>query len=332
MPPKKSKQYSARTPDDLVSLAHQGEPAVFADLGDLLRRSGSKWTPRHLSAGRLLFGSEKELLSTFADRHNSKCAACKPNHHSNHKLRMCIVEALQNDDVDLQSKQSDLLRLPGGEFWSHLALACNPSRAGEARTYNMREDPAQHSEPDHVSSTTAIQGSSSPVHPESSEGYHTELEDIGDQDIDERIIPELTSRQLLYTFSRHVLHDCLDQEEPNVEISTRLESERFEARIGHFKANVVCLDDGGLGKFQRQRIGWARWRLDNPLLALFEAKGTLMRHREDPQTGETTPVLPDAILAQYFAEAVLAWLAYPKLLHQEFSTARMLAQTQTMLM
>ncbi|RFU73354.1 hypothetical protein TARUN_8900 [Trichoderma arundinaceum] len=308
--------YSAQTPADLQQLStKEGQKVVLAQLGKSLGRSASRWSSSYLGPARLLMSEETAFLSTFATHHGQSCPVCNPDKPSKLKLDRNMVDCLLREDVDLLAKQADLLARPGGYFWAALSEACRSGYSGQTRSQPGRDRRPPPRPKDCVDSAAAIQGSSSPVRASSSEGFHTDIQDVDDDENDERRhLPEDISLQLLHNFTRYFLQGCIVQEDKYKEICTRVKRMRYVAQIAAY--DVTGWDDGGVASFRRLSTGW---EMDHPFYALFEAKKTSAQLREDPQTGNMSPVVSDAILAQCFAEAVLAWRANPKQLHQEFS-------------
>lgn len=204
------KTYSAESPADLRILWREhGEGAVLADLGPGERRSSaSRWSLEHLIAYRLLAQPEKYFLETFDLDHRLACPICRPGETSAQNIRQDTIRDLleHGGPTDLLATERELLESrPGGFFWVSLAQACHPDAIEQSRTYpgRVRQPPMRS---DYVDSSAAIQGSSSPTHPSSSEYDDQASQDIDDDENEERRrIPEDIAVRLATDFIRYVV-------------------------------------------------------------------------------------------------------------------------------
>jgi len=227
-----------------------------------------------------------------------------------------MVGALLQENMNLLVKRRDRLQHRGGYFWSALAQACCSGRTDDDAKSKPDRATQPVSKEGYVNSTEAIQGSSSPARPPSSEGYQSDIHDIDDDENDERFrLSEDTSLQLLHNFVSYALQGCIKQKDEYTEICARIERVRSVAQIAGAK-DVTCWDDGGVARFRLFPTGWV---MDRSFLALFEAKKAFSTLREDAKTGNMSPVVSDAVLAQYFAEAVITWRANRQQLDHQFS-------------
>jgi hypothetical protein len=264
--------FLARTPQELVDLSEKHGLAVPLHLSDdELMRPASKWTLRYLIAYRVLVDREESMLETFRSDHGRQCPVCiSTNETSQQQLNQQRTIAITDEPCPanlLEAKESNLMQLENGTFWVALARAIMPEQY-EEKSYPGRARKSVE-RPDFVSSATAILGTSSPTHPSSSE-FEISLESIDeDRHDDRRSKPEEITVNLITIFLQHSLCFCLDQEPTAVtEVRTRIERLRSDACInGRFP--IVAEDDGGISRMKWRSTGWS---MENPYLALIEAK------------------------------------------------------------
>ncbi|KFA81330.1 hypothetical protein S40288_08312 [Stachybotrys chartarum IBT 40288] len=297
--------YSVSTAQQHAQLSEEHDLAVPLHLKvEELSRSASKWTSRHIVAYRLLVKPEKGFLDTFKLDHDTKCPGCiSTGVQVQQRLDDEETRILTQDPCPanlFEAKESELMRLHHGPLWVSLARAIRFKQFGE-RHYPSRDRKAVE-RPDFVNPTTAIVGSSSPTRPSSSE-FEMSIDDIDeDQHDDRQNKPEEVTAHLITTFLQHCLCLCLVQDrDPLTEVRVRIERLRTDACINNFHA-TVAEDDGGICRMKRRNIGWS---VENPYVAIIEAKRTFQRLHIDDKSGEIRPIVTNETLAQCFGEATL---------------------------
>ena len=282
-----------------------------------LASPASKWSRRHLLAYRLLVQPETAFLTTFRVDHQKTCPVyvCKTDHTSPQQVDRAKLNDLLNGPVDLNARHGLLFEHPEGYFWASLARACHPDRTEEFKVYpnRIRRRP---STTGYVDSSQAIQGSSSPVQPSSSEYDDMDNSQVDEDENEERRrIPEDISVRLLADFTSYVLQGCLRQQHGSIEIRTRIDRRRARANIAG-TTGITCEDDGGICAYRQLTDGW---EAERPYLALFEGKRAFRQLRVDPHTDRSSPMVSDDTVAQYLGEAVITWQANRSSLKQEYN-------------
>ena len=97
-------------------------------------------------------------------------------------------------------------------------------------------------------------------------------------------------------FMERVLNQCMRQDTDVLEMQPRLHKEPIATEIEDGYV-VRAEDDGGLCSVKR--VG-GEWVVNNPYLALFEAKKAL--HGFDK-----VPIIHNKTLAQFLGEAIVTW-------------------------
>ncbi len=139
-----------------------------------------------------------------------------------------------------------------GCHWS----ARNLNHTEELRTYPKRQSrPVLR--PDFVDSSAAIQGSSSPYRPSSSE-YEVEFQLDEDENDLRRCIPETESVNFTTNLFSFAYQFCLVQDSDSTEIRSRTQRRRVTASIGNVDG-ITCEDDGGICRVRRRRAGGWKW-------------------------------------------------------------------------
>lgn len=312
--------FSVSTPRLHTQLSAEHNLAVPLQLKDEeLIRPASRWTLRHLIAYRLLVHPEKGFLDTFRPDHDQQCPVCvEAGDQLLKQLDHEETTALTDDPCPAnlyQAKESELMRLQHGAFWVSLARAMRLGQLDE-RNHPSRDRNVER--PEFVNSTTIIKGSSSPTRPSSSE-FELSMGDIDeDQHDDRRSKPEEVTVHLIMAFLQHALCLCLMQDaNPLSEVRVRIERIKAHACINSLHA-TTAEDDGGICRVRWRSIGWS---MENPYMALIEAKRTFQHLHIDDNSREIRPVVSNETLAQYFGEAIVTWTANRQLLGQELRSA-----------
>jgi hypothetical protein len=303
------KTYSARTPEDLKNLSEEhGDTQVIVQLnGNELKSPASKWKIRQLIAYHLLVShSEGAFLQILGADHDELCPVCRDDQSCPQKLNREWTKALtEGGPRNLLAKtESELLQLPDEFFWVALARAIRPEQADEGREYHQRER-MQAERKGYVNSTTAILGSPSPTEPSSSE-FEVDMKDV------DKVTAHLVTR-----FLQHALNLYLVQHSAGTmaetEVRARIERKTADTRVGG-TITVTAEDDGGVCRMCWKNRGWV---MDHTYLALLDAKGAFKHIHFDEGTGKHIPVVSNENLAQYLAEAVIAWRKRQKILRHE---------------
>lgn len=285
----------------------QRSPQVLAQLGDEeLKKPASKWSTRHLIAYRLLVQQEKPFLGIFKANHDRQCPVCKPH-------TSCLQKVSDKETADLTQScprnllkrtESELLKLPGGFFWAALARAARPEQLNEARAHSQRERRPVERE-GYVNSTDLIPASSSPTQPSSSE-YEVNMSDMDEDEHDgRRGQPEEVTVHLVGAFIQYALNLCLMQTTAGgMEVRLRVERKRSTISVAG-RDNITAEDDGGICSMELDPGGWV---IDNPYLALLEAKRSF-KHIHIDERGNISPLMSNETVAQYLGEAVITWKA-----------------------
>ncbi|KXX82373.1 hypothetical protein MMYC01_201286 [Madurella mycetomatis] len=303
------KLYSARTPEDLLARSeeHNGIQVVSQLSRADLVAPASRWTSRHLVAYRLLTHPKTNFLPTLETDHNEQCPLCRTEQPCSQELDYANIDVLLGETPRALCTKSEgeLMRLSGGAFWAALARAAHPEIADEAKAY-PRRDRSQVERPGYVNSASAILGSSSPTQPSSSE-FEGDMGDL-DEDMHEerRNKPEEVTVHLVTRFLQHTLSLCLVQRPSIVikreEVRFRVERKKTTAYIG--SAPVTAEDDGGICLMRQNGVGW---EMVYQCLAILEAKRAFQHIRFEERSGNYTPTVSNAHLAQYLGEAVVTW-------------------------
>lgn len=321
MPPN---TYHAQRPEDLQKLSADNEGlTVITQLEEsVITSSASNWGFDHLLAYRLLKQPETSFLKPFKNDHKNACPICNRNKPSTQTINGDMLNHLLRDvePSELLQTESKLLRDPAGHLLVAIAQASQASQANvndDRRTQPDRNrQPVER--PDHVDSSAAVFGSSSPTRrsssptrPEPSE-YSVKIEEI-DEDDNERFqdIPENIAVSLAIAILRYVLQYILIQPDGQVEIRARLERLRVQARIVGFDG-ITFEDDAGVAVYLKQEYGW---KMANPFMAMVEGKRAFKYIHKD-HAGRSHPIVSDKVTAQYLAQAVIAWKARPDLLNE----------------
>ncbi|KAM3497299.1 hypothetical protein MY10362_009347, partial [Beauveria mimosiformis] len=223
--------YDARTPADIRKIAERESIYVLADLEDRLGYPASKWTYEHLVAFQLELGSENEVLETFAPGYTLLCPIICPD-ASPQRVNSSRTQELFREmpSEELLAPECELLSGPGphgpdplGPFKVALAQARNVAHRRQPRVHPEREKRTVKRQ-DFVDSSNAIDGSSSPRLPSSSEFERGESEIDDDESEERSSIQEEVAVRLLVEFTRYVLQYCLEQTNAaKVEIRPRIE-------------------------------------------------------------------------------------------------------------
>ncbi|ATY61328.1 hypothetical protein A9K55_005861 [Cordyceps militaris] len=214
-----------------------------------------------------------------------------------------MVDVLLDDPPNGQLSERELYHRAGGFLWVSLERARNLNHTEELRTYPKRQ-PQPVLRPEFVDSSAAIQGSSSPYRPSSSE-YEVDFQLDDDENDIRRCIPEAESVNLATDLFSFIYQFCLIQGSDLTEVRSRTQRRRATASIANVDG-ITCEDDGGICRVRRRRAGG--WEMTNPYLALLEGKRAF-KHIYIDATGKASPIISDDTLAQYLGEAVLTWRA-----------------------
>lgn len=311
------KAYFAQSPEDLRTISKQhGDIQVILQLHPReLTSSASRWKFRHLIAYRLLVRSEAAFLPIFEADHTKQCPICKDDQPCPQKLNHTRTKDLTGENPrDLCLKpECELMQMPDGFFWVALARAARPELADQARVYPQRERKQVEWE-GYINSSSAIPGSSSPTWPSSSE-FENDTNDV-DEDEHEgrRNKPEEVTVYLVSSFFQYALNLCLSQHSASLitesEVRPRVERRMTKAYIAG-GVSITAEDDGGICRMRRQGLGW---EMQNPYLALLEAKKAFRHLHFNEKTGKDIPVVSNENLAQCLGEAIIAWKGNQKLL------------------
>ncbi|KAJ5626561.1 hypothetical protein N7528_003988 [Penicillium herquei] len=302
--------YTARNRTEFYNLSEKyGGLHALAHMEESdLSLSASKWTFRHLLGFRLLTLPAKPVLETFANDHQNHCPVCRPG-TSPQKVDSYWKDTLTSDcPLDfLKSSDSELLRLPGGFFWAALARVARSKSASVPRSQPSRNRQPPRND-GFVNSSFAIIGSSSPVISSASE-FEMDLDDVDEDEHDaRRSKPEEITVQFSMAFIQFALNLCLLQKSLKqrgmVEIQARIDRRTSTTSISGLTSDVRGEDDGGICKMSFQGDGWS---MLEPYLALLEAKRAFQYIKFDERTGNHTPLMSNAALAQYLGEVVIAW-------------------------
>ena len=266
--------YAPRTPEDLRALSsqHQGIRVISQLETKELRSSASNWNIRHLITYRLLVRPELAFLPVFKPDHDGCCPVCDQEESCQQKIRPSGLQRLAGETPhDLCAKtEGELMELPDGFFWVALARAARSDHAGNQVRVHPQRERKQVERQDFTSSTSAIQGSSSPVAYSSSE-FDADMNDDIDEDEHEarRNKPEEVTVHLIINFLQHALHLCLVQSTADrvvrSEVRPRVERKTSRTSIAG-TALVAAEDDGGICKMTWGGHGWA---MEHPYLALL---------------------------------------------------------------
>jgi len=71
---------------------------------------------------------------------------------------------------------------------------------------------------------------------------------------------------------------------------------------------VTAEDDGGICRMERAGPGWM---MENPSIAIVEAKRVFKEFCFSEKTGDYIPLISNENLAQYVGEAVITWKGNP---------------------
>ncbi|KAG8410939.1 hypothetical protein J3458_016504 [Metarhizium acridum] len=310
------KTYSAQTPADLKELSsrHDGLTVILQLTSKQLMSSASNWTRLHLLVYRLITGSETSFLEPFEGDHNDACPICQLSKElPTQQIDLLMLRSLLEDITpsELLQPESKLLQSPWGYLKVALAQASHTSVTDAPKPREERKKPPVEKYGSYTNSWTAILGSSSPLGPSSSE-YEMEFEDVDEDENEARqSIPEDISVHLAIAIIRCVLL-CLKQPGEQEEVRARVERIKVQATIAGFDG-IMFEDDAGMSFYCRQNYGW---KLVHPFITMVEAKRAFKYIRKDTQSGRSSPMVSDNVLAQYLAQAVLAWQANPSLLHK----------------
>lgn len=313
--------YSAHTVQQLHTLAreHDGIRVVTQLSDNDLKKPASRWNTRHLVVYRLLIAQSHEaFLDILEADHNDHCPCCRDDQSTYQTLDyQAVLELVNGLPPNLPERtESELLRRPAGFFWVALSRAMHSDQTEVTREFSRRER-RQVNRSDFVSSAAAIQGSSSPTIPSSSE-FEVDLEDMDEDEHDSRRNrPEEVTVHLIMCFLQCVLNLCLVQHvtggSMDTEIRPRVDRMLAVARIAG-TVHISAEDDGGICKMRRSTNGW---EMIHAHLALLEAKRAFKRIVINDKSGEVIPVVSNENLAQYLGEAVIVWKKYQKLLRDE---------------
>ncbi|OAA37377.1 hypothetical protein NOR_07076 [Metarhizium rileyi] len=310
------KTYSAQTPADLKELSsrHNDLTVILQLTSKQLMSSASNWTRLHLLVYRLITGSETSFLEPFEEDHNDACPICQLSKESpTQQIDLLMLRSLLEDITpsELLQPESKLLQSPWGYLKVALAQASHTSMIDTPKPREERKKPPVEKYGSYTNSWTAILGSSSPLGPSSSE-YEMEFEDVDEDENEARqSIPENISVHLAIAIIRCVLL-CLKQPGQQEEVRARVERIKVQATIAGFDG-ITFEDDAGMSFYCRQNYGW---KLVHPFITMVEAKRAFKCIRKDTHSGSSSPMVSDNVLAQYLAQAVLAWQANPSLLHE----------------
>ncbi|KAK0736568.1 hypothetical protein B0T21DRAFT_367191 [Apiosordaria backusii] len=302
------KVYSAQAPDDLRTWSKEhGDIQVVLQLNKReLMSSASKWTSRHLVAYRLLTRPEAPFLPTFETNHDEQCPVCTSEHSPQELDHTSVGIFIKKAPRDLCTKtEGELMRLHGGFFWAALARAARPELADQVKVHPQRERKQVHRE-GYINSASAIPGSSSPIQHSSSE-FEADMDDL-DEDVHEerRTKPEEVTVHLVTSFLQYALSLCLlphASVASKTEVRPRVERKKTTVYISN-NVPVTAEDDGGVCLMRQTELGW---KVNNPYLALLEAKRAFRYIRFEETTGSYIPCVSNEHLAQYLGEAVITW-------------------------
>lgn len=293
---------------------------VHADLDEEeLTASASRWGLKHLLAFRLLTHPEETFLLAGEHKH---CPVCG---NTNFEVLDDVWKNVLTADCSLDlkgSKDSELLKRPGGFFWVALARAVRAEILLETESDNPMSEAREHFKRErrppirneYVDSTKLVIGSSPPLSQAtqasgSSQSSGSEFQaDHNEIDEDEhdarRSKPEDVTLHLVHSFLQHALNLCLVQDSATAtEVRTRIERRKCTARVAN-KHTFSAVDDGGICEMRWGRDGW---EMKHPAIALFETKKAFKTMEFDEQTGQYKPVVSNETLAQYLGEALATW-------------------------
>lgn len=321
--------YWARTPADLRVISKQhGDLQVIRQLSETeLKSSTSKWRFRHLIVYRLLLRcSQESFLPILGPDHEEQCPVCVDSQTCSQKLNHARTKILTgNNPRNLYHvSESELMRLPEGFFWVALARAARLEHGEDegTREYPQRER-MQVEREGYVNTTSAIPGSSSPIPASSSPVPHSSdyESSMNDPDEDKHEArwnkPEEVTIHLITCLLQFALHLCLVQHPAGtkikMEVRPRIERRNTQVLIAG-KSLVTSQDDGGICQMD---LSNGRWTMDNPYLALLEAKRAFKYVQFDEIKGCQVPTVSNENLAQYLGEAIVARKGNPQHLQDE---------------
>ena len=327
--------YSVRTPHELASKGHDGPPVILQLPPEIATRPASLFGLRQMLAYRLVIKPRKKtvFLPTLALEHDQRCPLCKGDESSSQRLDPFETESLigPNPRELYTMSEGQLMRLPGGIFWTALARMAPTEQPAsiDVKEYPDRER-KQVERNDYLDSTQAIPGSSSPILQLSS-SFEVDTNDVDeDEHENRRAKPEDMTVHLVNCFLQYVLSFCLLQHPVEYDVRPRVQRMSTKVRVGE-DIIISAEDDGGICRMRREDSGW---EMHHSCLALIEAKRAFKHIYFDERTNSYEPVMSNEHLAQCFGEAVITWKGNHKLLGDEYvglvlSTSRTTSMTDT---
>ncbi|KAK3363744.1 hypothetical protein B0T25DRAFT_53445 [Lasiosphaeria hispida] len=113
-----------------------------------------------------------------------------------------------------------------------------------------------------------------------------------------------SSRDLVSTIRVELQHPAGSV--PDMDIRVRVERRATSVEVAG--DTVTAEDDGGICRMERAGPGWM---MENPSIAIVEAKRVFKEFCFSEKTGDYIPVISNENLAQYVGEAVITWKGNP---------------------
>ena len=309
------KPYTARNRDEWKKACKKnGNVHCMFDLSkEELTSSASKWKFEHLLAFRLITNQDERVLQILHDSHDRDCPIFNKAASGPQKLRTYSLLGETVSDLGEKS-ESELLQEKHGPFWIALAGVVHPDggELQEPKVYPKRDGKQIVRENYLPSSSIAIE-SSSPAQTPSLSDYSPNRSVGYDEDMNEerQSGPEISTVFLINSFLQSALTDLLmqdiHQQDPKAEIRPRRRSEVSRALFGN-RFYMSAEDDGGICRAWKINN---RWSLENPFLAILEAKRAFSDFVLDTKTNPPIPSISNETLAQLLGEAVITWKASP---------------------